>query len=196
MEDSLYLIGLTGTNGSGKGTLAAALEGAGYVLLSLSDLLRAELAHRGVEETVNALADLGNALRAERGGDCLARDAYEAIQTMGVDRAIVDSIRTLPEVRYFRDKPRFLLVAVDAPIELRYERVMGRNRPGDRVDLDQFIAQEERQLSGGETEQNLLACMKEADILLSNEGSEESLVLDLKRELQTRGIPWDSEQRK
>jgi len=190
MEDAPWVIGLTGTNGSGKGTLASALKKAGYFCVSLSDLLRHELRRRGGEETVNALADLGNALRAKRGGDILAREAYETIQAQEADKAVVDSIRTIPEVDFLRSKPRFVLVSVDAPVQLRYERVMDRNRPGDRVTLDQFIAQEDRQLRGGKTEQNLMACIQGADILLTNEGSEEELIQRLERDLQARGVPW------
>jgi len=169
--------------------LSSALKDAGFFCLSLSDLLRRELSRRGLAETVDALADLGNALRAERGGDVLAREAYRTIQSQGTDRAVVDSIRTVAEARFLRSKPRFLLVAVDAPVELRYQRVMGRNRPGDRVTLERFVAQETRQLSGGATEQNLLACIEEADILLNNAGSEEELVQRLESGLRDRGVP-------
>ena len=58
----------------------------------------------------------------------------------------------------------FRLVGVDAPVDPRHQRVMGRGRPGDQVSLDQFVAQERRQLSGGDVEQNLLHCMALADI--------------------------------
>ena len=79
-------------------------------------------------------------------------------------------------------------MAVDAPIDLRYERVMGRGRPGDRVTLEQFTEQEKRQLSGGAVEQNLLHCIGQADIMLINDTTEEALREELLERMKGYGI--------
>jgi len=191
MDEAPWVVGLTGTNGSGKGTVAAALIDRGFAYRSLSDILRDELEARGLRETVDALADLGNELREKEGGDVLARRVYESILKQGDPRAVADSIRSVPEVEYFRGKDRFILVAVDAPVDLRYKRVQERNRPGDRVSLDQFISQEDRQLRGEEREHNLLACIDAADILLINADRESDLIEELLRGLGEWGLPLE-----
>lgn len=185
MEHPILIIGLTGTNGSGKGSVAASLKEAGFAYHSLSDVLREELSRRGMTETVDRLAVLGNELRRSHGPQVLAERILQAIQEARETRAIADSIRNASEVSLFREKSRFVFVAVDAPVELRYERVFGRNRPGDRVTLEQFIAQEQRQLSGGEEEQHLLRCMDLADVRIWNDGDEQDLKRQVARVLDT-----------
>ena len=182
------IIGITGTNGSGKGTVAAALRGTGFAYYSLSDVLREELAAQGVTETVDRMARLGNELREAHGPDILARRVHEAMQSDGADHAIADSIRNTHEVNYFRSRPPFILVAVDAPTKARHERVMKRNRPGDRVSLAQFIDQEMQQLMGGEAEQNLIHCMAMADVKLINDGTEDDLRARLTEGLEAFGV--------
>ena len=175
MTQGQIIIGLTGTNGSGKGTVAQILKEQGFAYYSLSDVLREELAKRGGTETVNGLADLGNEIRRRHGPQALAERVFQAIQRDRQDRAIADSIRNSAEVEFFRGACRFVFLAVDAPAPVRYERVTERDRPGDRVSLAQFIAQEERQLSGGHDEQHLLRCMDMADVRIYNDGGEEAL---------------------
>jgi len=66
------LIGLTGTNGAGKGEAAAFLRSLGYAYHSLSDILREELLARGLEASRDNLIAVGNELRETFGPDILA----------------------------------------------------------------------------------------------------------------------------
>jgi hypothetical protein len=67
------LIGLTGSNGAGKGEAAAFLKDRGYSYFSLSDEIREELGCQGLEPTRDRLIRQGNELRARFGPDVLAR---------------------------------------------------------------------------------------------------------------------------
>ncbi len=67
------LIGLTGTNGAGKGEVAAFSRKKGYAYFSLSDLIRDELKKKGKQASRDNLIQMGNRLREKFGPDILAR---------------------------------------------------------------------------------------------------------------------------
>ena len=92
------LVGLTGTNGAGKGEAAAYLGTKGYGYLSLSDVLREELAARGLAASRDNLIAVGNELRARFGPDVLARRTMAKV----LGPTVIDSIRNPREVDYLR----------------------------------------------------------------------------------------------
>jgi dephospho-CoA kinase len=165
------LIGLTGTNGAGKGEIASHFIRKGFAFHSLSDVLRAELAARGEAATRDNLIRIGNALRASQGADVLARRIMASI----TGRAIIDSIRNPEEIAFFRTRPDFLLLAVDAPVALRYERVRKRGRDESARTPDEFAAKEREEMEGAPTGQRLRRCLELADALIINDGTLEDL---------------------
>jgi len=162
------IIGLTGTNGAGKGTIAETLKQKGFVYTSLSDILREELQARGQDENRDNLIALGNELREKEGPGTLAIRTLKKIESSG-GNFIVDSIRNPIEIEELKKNKSFILIAVDAPIELRYERVKSRNRASDFVSFEKFKEQEESELKGGKNSQQLVNCMAMADHKLTNE---------------------------
>jgi dephospho-CoA kinase len=181
------LIGLTGTNAAGKGEVARFLGARGYAYRSLSDVLRAELARRGLEATRDNLIRVGNELRAVHGADVLARRAAADLgagQTGGPGRVVVDSIRNAAEVAYLRGLGNFLLIGVDAPVEIRFERARLRGRNESAATLEEFRAKEAVELRGDETGQQLEACLRLADILIINDGTLEALGRKLEEALE------------
>lgn len=166
MKDHL-LIGLTGTNGAGKGEVAAYLKKKGYAYFSLSDLIREELRKKGQKPTRDNMIAAGNALRRRYGPDVLARRAMQRVK----GRAVIDSIRNGREAAYLRKQKGFVLVAVDAPVELRYERAKKRGRPESAASLEEFIAKEKAEMAAGKDGQQLRRCLEMADVTLTNDGS-------------------------
>ncbi len=63
MKQKVRLIGLTGTNGSGKGEAAAYFQKRGYAYVSLSDVIRGELEKEGLPITRDNLIRRGNQMR-------------------------------------------------------------------------------------------------------------------------------------
>jgi dephospho-CoA kinase len=165
------LIGLTGTNGAGKGEVASFLVRNGYAYVSLSDELRADLRRRGKESTRDELIAAGKALRRRYGADILARRVMKKVKK----RTVIDSIRNAREVVFLRQQDDFILVAVDAPAELRYARVQKRGRLESASTLADFVAKEQEEMTGGRNGQQLRRCMKMADLTLVNDGTLEAL---------------------
>jgi dephospho-CoA kinase len=165
------LIGLTGTNGAGKGEAAAFFTTKGYVYASLSDILRDELRARGLEITRDNLIRTGNELRKKFGPDVLARRTMAKV----TGPAVIDSIRNTREVDYLRTQKGFVLLAFDAPIEVRFARVAARGRDESAATLEEFRKKEEEERAGGEAAQQLEACMAAADHLILNIGTLDDL---------------------
>ncbi|HUU38382.1 MAG TPA: AAA family ATPase [Candidatus Desulfaltia sp.] len=165
------LIGLTGTNGAGKGEVASYLMKKGYAYVSLSDEIRADLRRRGKESTRDELIAAGNALRRRYGADILARRAMKKVK----NRTVIDSIRNAREVAFLRRQDDFILVAVDAPAELRYARAQKRGRAESASTVEEFIAKEKEEMTGGRSGQQLRRCLNLADVTIINDGTLEAL---------------------
>lgn len=173
------LIGLTGTNGAGKGEVAACLVKNGYAYVSLSDEVREDLRRREKAVTRDQMIATGNALRRRFGADILARRAMKKVK----GRSVVDSIRNVQEVAYLRRQDGFILVAVDAPVRLRFERVQKRGRQESAATLGEFIAMERLEMRGGRSEQQLRRCMTMADLTIVNDGPLAALRRQVKERL-------------
>ncbi len=172
MKTPPKLIGLTGTNGAGKGEAALYFESKGYARHSLSDVLRDDLRSRGLEPSRDNLIRTGNELRERFGADILAR---RTTAKAAGRPAVIDSIRNLAEVAFFRNQSGFILLAFDAPVDVRFRRVADRGRDESAGTLDEFRRKEDEERAGGATGQQLEACMAAADCLIVNDGTIEEL---------------------
>jgi dephospho-CoA kinase len=178
MKTPPRLIGLTGTNGAGKGEAAAYFRTRGYAYFSLSDVIREELRERGEPASRDNLIRTGNELRDRFGPDVLTRRTIDKVGAAG--QAVIDSIRNLQEVAYLRRQDGFVLLAIDAPIEVRFARVAVRGRDESAPDLEAFRKKEEEERSGGAAGQQLEACMAAADRRIINDGT----IPELRRQLE------------
>lgn len=165
------LIGLTGPNGAGKGEAAAFFVARGFVYRSLSDIIREDLAASGLPPDRDHLIARGNALRREGGPDVLARLLLERV----TGPTVIDSIRNPAEVERFRRENGFILLAVDAPAPLRFERVMRRGRNESAATLEQFLRKEAEEMSANPAAQQIHRCFEMADFVVQNDGPLEEL---------------------
>ena len=160
------VIGLTGPNASGKGEVGAYLATLGFELHSLSDIVREEAAALGLPPMRENLIRVGNQLRAAAGAGVLA----ERILPRLGGRDAVDSIRNPVEVETLRRLPRFVLVGVRAPLDVRFQRSLARARPGDPQSVAEFRAREAQENSSDPAAQRLEATFSLADRILENDG--------------------------
>jgi dephospho-CoA kinase len=170
------IIGITGTNGAGKGTIVAyLLRMHGFAHQSVRAYLYEHLDRMGLPRDRDHLVAQANALRAERGPAALAEILYERAAASKQD-TIIESIRTPGEIEALTAKGPFLLLAVDAPVRIRWERIRARASDTDLVDFERFCANEEREMHTEDpNKQNIRACMDRAHALLDNSGSFDAL---------------------
>ena len=171
------LIGLTGRNASGKSTIVNWFSNKGLKTSSCSDSIRAWLAEQDIDPTRDALIEGGRELRRKGGAGVLAEMLLEILD--GED-AVVDSIRTPGEVEALRKRDDFILIEVRANTETRWERLQSRARPGDPLDKDTFIEQENAEAVAKDAAgQALDATAELADLVILNDGTEQELLSDL-----------------
>ena len=171
------IIGLTGTLSSGKGIIAEFLKKNGFVYLSLSDELREIMKEKKIELTRENLQNAGNQLREEQGVGVLGKLVREKIENQEYTKAIVDGIRNPAEIIELRKIKNFFLVSVDASVEVRFKRILERNRESDPTILDDFLKVDARDKGEGEFEtgQGVRKCMMQADFVLINDGTFEEI---------------------
>lgn len=167
------IVGLTGSFASGKGVVGDFLKEKGFVYLSLSDELRELCNKRGLEVTRENLQNLGNEMREKEGSGFLAKLVVKKIKENNYANVVVDGIRNPGEILELRGLDNFVLVAVDASREIRFKRVVERNREKDPKTWEEFLVIDNRDLGIGEKEsgQAVEVCIKQADYRISNESN-------------------------
>ncbi len=171
MKKKAHLIGLTGTNGAGKGEAASFFINKGYAYLSLSDIIREELQKKEQPVTRDNLIKMGNRMRERSSPDILARMVVKKIK----GNTVIDSIRNPQEIEFLRKQEGFVLLSLDAPSELRFKRVQKRGREESATSLQEFISKEAQEMSQAENGQQLQTCMKMANFTIWNGGTLEDL---------------------
>ncbi len=162
-------IGVAGFNAAGKSRAVEFLEGRSFYPVSLSDVIREDLARDGLEPTREHMIERGRRLRERFGPAILA----ERVQVrLPLDRNhVIDSIRHPAEVEALRALGEFVLLWIEASPEVRFERSGGRNRVGDPQTFEEFCEMEGRELASGDPAgQQLLAVRDLADEVIPNDG--------------------------
>ncbi len=168
------LIGITGFVGSGKGVTSDFFKMKGFTVISLSDFLREECSLRGQEINRNTLTDIANEWRTLHGPNHLSKKALERLNNK--ELAVVDSIRNPAEVEELRKRPDFVLLAVDASQEVRFERVKARNRENEIKTFDEFKRFDFSEARSPDPNgKRILSCIEVADIIIKNEKSLQDL---------------------
>ena len=169
------MLGITGTNGAGKGTVVEYLvKNKLFRHFSASGLITEEILRRNMPVNRGNMILVGNDLRAKNGAGYIAEELIRRA-SKNEGNSIIESIRTLGEVEKLREKGGIIL-AVDAEQRVRYERNFKRGGAKDNVSFEEFVKQERMEMeSEDSSKQNLLACRKVADYVIYNDGIIEEL---------------------
>lgn len=188
------VIGLVGSFAAGAGTTAAALsELLGAPVGGLADKLRGELRSRGIPVVRENLRKFANEL-CSRDPRALGKLVIADFEKQPEKPFFVaEPIRRMGDYRAFKERygGDFILLAVDAPIELRYQRSLLRKREGEeRQSFEEFKEGEEKEgrRDAKESEQNIPALISLADYLVVNDGTPEELREKLKSFLKQYGL--------
>jgi dephospho-CoA kinase len=168
------LIGIAGTDGSGKDSLGHFLrDDYGWYFISVTDLLRDEARKRGMALARSTLKLISAEWRAKEGLGVLVSHAVTEYKRLNKEYAglVIASLRHPGEADAVH-KLKGRVVWLDAPIQLRYQRAVTRNKgTEDRVTFQEFKAEEEAQMqhNGDETTLNLSGVKAKADIFITND---------------------------
>jgi dephospho-CoA kinase len=134
----------------------------------MGNVIREEVKKRGLEPTDSNTGGVANDLRAKEGMDAVAKRCVPMIEALGKELVVVDGVRGIAEVAFFKEHfgEDFTLVFIDAPLELRFERVTSRGRSDDMTDIEALKQRDERELGWG-----LAEAIKVANITVDNIGT-------------------------
>ena len=179
------IIGLTGRIAAGKETLTDFLRKKGFIYLETSKMLTEELGRRGLEINRWNMQNLGDELRENYGPGALMKMLLE--KTEPEKNYIFDSLRNPGEAEFLRKNVKdFILIAVDAPQKIRFERILKRNKPSDPKTWKEFLKIDNRDFFD-ETNpmgQQVGKCMELADFKIVNDA-------DLKKSKKEIKEAWE-----
>lgn len=162
-------VGITGFNASGKGKVTDYLKTKGFKAISLSDILRLEAKSKNLEPTRENLTRLGQTMRQQIHPGFLAEKALFHIDAN--QPHVIDSIRHPYEIKILKQHLRpFLLIGIDAPVAMRFERSQLRGRQENANTIEQFIEREQAEMKNDPNAQQLHHCMDLCDFLIINDG--------------------------
>lgn len=182
------LIGITGTDGAGKGAVVDYLvKEKGFVHYSARAIWEEEFVKRGMESNRANMRLVANELRAAHGNDFLVTYYLQKMSSERAESAVIESIRTTAEVATLIANAGILL-AVDANQQLRYERITLRGSSSDSISFKEFSAHEAIEMNDPDPNGMQKAkVMETADYTILNEGTIEELCEQIEEVLKKIG---------
>lgn len=170
----MIIIGLAGTNGSGKDTIAHLLRDKyNFYFGDATEMLADELIRRGLPTDRLNKSALSAEWRRQYGMAAIVDRAIEEYHKGSYAGIIVGSLRHPGEVDRVHELGGAQLW-VDADPKIRYARISGNVRSGreheDKKSFEDFIADEEREMTpvGDEATLNMSAVRDRADLFIDN----------------------------
>lgn len=161
----MTVVGTVGLPGSGKGEAADVARDLGVPVVTMGDVVRQACRDRGLDPATHH-GTVAKRLREEDGPTAIVDRSIPRLREALTDHdvALVDGIRSDTEVARFRDAfDAFVLVSIEAPFELRRERLADRSRDANVESL--------RERDRREREFGMDKAMAQADIRVENTDS-------------------------
>jgi dephospho-CoA kinase len=169
----MTVIATVGLPGSGKGEAATVAEELDIPVVTMGDVIRAECRDRGLDPSTHH-GDVATALREEHGRGAVADRSLPLIEAAleDAEAVLVDGVRSDAEVDQFEAAfgDEFTLVSIEAPFEIRRERLQERGRDAtDSSDGESLRERDKRERGFGMDE-----AMERAEVRIQNTDSLET----------------------
>jgi dephospho-CoA kinase len=172
------IIGITGTIGAGKGTVAEYLVKKGFKHYSVRDYLTNEIKKRNLPLNRDTLVNIANELREKHSPSYIIEKLFKKALKKNED-CIIESIRNIGEVIAIQKKGG-LILAIDANPKIRYERIKKRSSYTDNITFKEFIENEKREMNNNDpNKQNLSKCIELANYKIENNKYIEDLYTEI-----------------
>jgi dephospho-CoA kinase len=146
-----HVIGLVGMPGAGKSTCIEHLRQRGAKIVNMGDMVREQVTLAGESITSENLGKMAESLRKKRGPDVVAQLTAEKVTEIAEDGdlVIIDGLRSMQEVAFFRGQWQFPVIAVHSPPKTRHVRLRNRNRADDSIEPGYYEFRDQREIKFG-----------------------------------------------
>lgn len=166
----MTVVATVGYPGSGKGEVANVARRLDIPVVTMGDVVRRECRRRCLPITEANLGAVASAIRAAEGEDAIANRCLPLVDaTHGAyGTVLIDGIRGIAEVTRFESafSADFTLLAIDAPFEVRLERIRARGRDETAEGADDLRERDRRERGYGMDD-----AFDRADRIIDNSGS-------------------------
>lgn len=163
----MLVIGFLGFPGSGKSEATSIAVAKGFLPVVMGDAVRSLMREQGIELSEKNVGITANQLREKHGMDAIAKMCIPTVRSLSPQNVVIDGLRGIAEVAAFYKELTndFIVIAISARSETRFQRVRARGRPDDASSLEQFKEKDERELAWG-----LDAALAAANYCVQNDG--------------------------
>ena len=177
------ILGLVGPIASGKDTVKKYLEKKyGATGCRFSSILRDILERIDLPNSRENMQVMSTILRQKFGEDILAKAIAADAVNLKSNIVVVDGVRRMADIKFLKNAPGFVLVAVDAEPKIRYGRLVkrGENAGDARKTYSQFLKDHQY-----ETELDVPMLIKKAKYKLDNNGPPADLYKQIDKLIQS-----------
>jgi dephospho-CoA kinase len=171
----MKVLGFCGLPGSGKSTALEAIAELGTIIM-MGDVIRNEAKKIGLLPTDENLGRIAKELRKNGGDEIVAEKCVELIKDNMKSPIFIDGIRSMAEIKVFRKYWNFLVIAIIADDQLRYQWISNRARMDDSDKESDIKERDLREIGFG-----LEEVIKNADYIIENNSN----LIDLKIKTKT-----------
>jgi len=175
----MKIIAFTGMPASGKSEAVQLAKDKGIPVIRMGDMVWDETKRQGKPLDDKNVGDVANSMREKHGMDIWAKRTVEKIRSLKQSPLLViDGVRNMEEIEFFKKElgMDFLVIAIDAPDELRRKRAISRGRTDDSGNLKDLEERDKREIHWG-----LQKVIADADLVIPNNGRLE----DFKKQVLT-----------
>ncbi|MFH7903219.1 MAG: AAA family ATPase, partial [Candidatus Aenigmatarchaeota archaeon] len=153
----MLIIGLSGYAASGKSEAAKYLkEKYNFEIFEFSKIIEEEAIklnliqeNLSLEEKKRKLSEVGKIIREKYGKEeIFALKIIEKIKANKIKKAVVDGIRSLNEIKAFKDEfnKNFYLIFISADAKIRYERRKSQDK-NFNLSFDEFLERDKKDIN-------------------------------------------------